>query len=77
MLGAVLTVEGYGVMGGSNNAKLGENRSFRKMVVVDKKGEDAEGMERRGVGGATVFPWTSISTRGTFYDEYTSSYILR
>ena len=43
-------MEWYGVMGGANNAKLGKNRSFRKMAVVDKKGGEAEGMERRGVG---------------------------
>ena len=37
-----------------------------------------EGGEPQGEGGAetTVSQWTPISTRGTFYDEYTTYYVL-
>ena len=39
---------------------------------------DQEVGEKQGEGGAemTVSQWTSISTRGMFNDEYTSSYVF-
>ena len=50
MLGARLTVDGYGVMVGANEETFGEKRRFGKLAVGDKKGEEAEGRERRGGG---------------------------
>ena len=37
--------------GGGNDAKFGEKWRFRKLAVGDKKGEEAEGRERREGGG--------------------------
>ena len=48
MLGAGLTIDGYGVMVGANKATFGKKRRFGKLAVGDKKGEEAEGRERRG-----------------------------
>ena len=91
MLGVRLNLGRGGVMGGSNDAKFDNKRSLDNLAVGDKKGKEAEGRESRGGGGCTlkagagtggkgtettVFPWMPISTRGTFYDEYTSSYVL-
>ena len=75
-LGTGLTVDGDGVMGEAINTNFGKKRRFRKLVVRDKKGVEAEWRERKGEGGATVSPRIPISIRGTFYDDYTSSHIF-
>ena len=36
-----------------NDTKFGNKRRFRKLVVCNKKGEEAEEMERRGEGRGT------------------------
>ena len=83
-LGVGINMDRDGVMRGTDNVKFGGKRRFGKMVVGDKKGKEAEGegIKGRQEGDATfgkgnmVSPWTTISTRGTFYGEYTSLYIL-
>ena len=43
------------LMVGANDAKISNKRRFRMMAVGDKKGEEAEGRERRGgEGGRTL-----------------------
>ena len=83
-LGVGINVDGDGVMVGANNSKFGKMRRFGELAVGDKKGKEVEGRERRGWrwghtlegGGGVILPWTPISTRGTFYDGYTSYYVL-
>ena len=46
LLGAGLTMDGDGVMGGgANYAKFSRKRMFGKLVVGDKKGDEAVGEE--------------------------------
>ena len=49
-MGAGPTVDGDGVMRGASDAKFGEKRRSRKLVVGDNKGNAANGKERRGGG---------------------------
>ena len=44
-------MDGDGVVVGVNNAKFSGKRVFRKLLVDNKKGEEAEGEKKKG-GGA-------------------------
>ena len=50
------------------------------MEAGGERGGDGnqEGSEQQGDGGAetVVLQWTPMFTRGTFYYEYTSSYVI-
>ena len=50
-LGAGLTVDVDGVMGGAKNAKFGGKNRFGKLTVGDKMGEEAEEKGKNGGGG--------------------------
>ena len=67
MLGVGITVDGDRVMVGVNGAKFGEKSKFGKLTAKDKKGEEAEGRERRGGGGGIGNG--GLATNADFYQR--------